>query len=296
MTVPAELRRGPPAATLQWVAEQIGPRAKVVRVRRRKHAWASAVHELTVLDRGERYHLILRRWIRTDLPPDPGVVENETAILSALAATSLPVPRLVASDTSESVVLMTRLPGSVDLAPRDPLRFVRALAATLHEIHSVSPPAAVYEYDPWLETTETPPWTRAPEQWERAIEVAYSPRPPNDALCHRDYHPGNVLWSRGTPTGVVDWSHACNGPRAADVAHCRLNLALLFGLDVANDFSESYGDAGHVARFDVEQAVSAYGIVDHLWRYHDAGRADLTREVAIARLDNFVADAVRRCG
>jgi aminoglycoside phosphotransferase (APT) family kinase protein len=268
----------------------------MVRVRRRKNAWASAVHELTVVDGSQRHHLILRRWARTDLPPDPGVVENETAVLTALASSDLPVPRLVAADTERLVVLMTRLPGRVDLEPRDLQRFVGELAAMLHEIHSVGIPARVFEYDPWLELAEPPPWTRSPDIWRRAIEIAHSPRPPSDALCHRDYHPGNVLWSRGTLTGVVDWTHACRGPRAADVAHCRLNLALLFGLDVANAFLECYGAIDHLAHFDIVDSVSAYRIVDNLWRYHDAGRADLTRSVAIRRLDAFVADAVTRSG
>ncbi len=56
-------------------------------------------------------------------------------------------------------------------------------------------------------------------------------------FCHRDYHPGNVLWSRRQVSGVVDWTHACHGAPAVDVAHCALNLAVLFGTDVAAEFA-----------------------------------------------------------
>jgi aminoglycoside phosphotransferase (APT) family kinase protein len=300
MTVPSELRRTPPRQTLEWAARQVGRHAKVVRVRRLRNAWAAAVHAIDVLDGHQRHTLVLRRWARTDLPPDEGVVENEVAVLTALAATSLSAPRLVAVDADARVtdvpaVLMTRLVGRVELAPTDTRLFVRALAATLHDIHDVdiSPPMS---YDPWLELTEPPPWTRMPDIWKRTIEIAYSPVPRRDGLCHRDYHPGNVLWSRGRVTGVVDWTHACRGPQAADVAHCRINLALLLGLEVANDFSDCYGAVDDLAHFDLEHAVSAHRLLDDLWRFHDAGRTDLTAELAVDRLDAFVADAVKRCG
>jgi aminoglycoside phosphotransferase (APT) family kinase protein len=60
------------------------------------------------------------------------------------------------------------------------------------------------------------------------------------SFVHRDFHPGNVLWSRGAPTGVVDWANACRGPWECDVAHCRDNLIGLSGQDAADSFLEAY--------------------------------------------------------
>ena len=86
--------------------------------------------------------------------------------------------------------------------------------------------------------TDPPPWTRRPDVWRRAFEIARGPVPGySPVLCHRDFHPGNVLWHAGRVTGVVDWTNTCRGPAACDVAHCRNNLALLFGLDAADDFA-----------------------------------------------------------
>jgi aminoglycoside/choline kinase family phosphotransferase len=60
------------------------------------------------------------------------------------------------------------------------------------------------------------------------------------SLHHRDYHPVNVLWQNGEVSGVVDWVNACLGPAGADVAHCRANLAQMFGVGVAEEFLQAY--------------------------------------------------------
>ena len=101
MEMPAELRRQPPRPTLDWVARSIGPAARVVGVRRLRNAWAAAVHAIDVDDGAHdaprRHELVLRRWVRTDLPPEPGVVQNEAAALALLAeVAALTTPALVA--------------------------------------------------------------------------------------------------------------------------------------------------------------------------------------------------------
>ena len=89
MGIPAELRRRPARrARCAWVAAQFGPDATVGRVRRLRNSWAAAVHAIDVAARGERHQLVLRRWARPELPPDPGAVENEARALDAIAATA----------------------------------------------------------------------------------------------------------------------------------------------------------------------------------------------------------------
>jgi aminoglycoside phosphotransferase (APT) family kinase protein len=53
---------------------------------------------------------------------------------------------------------------------------------------------------------------------------AYEP-----VTIHRDFHPGNVLWTGADISGIVDWGNACVGPAAFDLAHLRVNLASLAG-------------------------------------------------------------------
>ena len=53
-----------------------------------------------------------------------------------------------------------------------------------------------------------------------------------------------MLWSRGRLTGLVDWGFAGPGHPDADVAHCRLNLAVHFSTDVAERFRAPYEAEG----------------------------------------------------
>jgi len=304
MGIPAELRRLPPGPTLAWVAGHFGPVARVTAVRRLPNAWAAAVHAVDVDDgRGTRHDLVLRRWARTDLAPDPGVVDNEAAALTLLESVpDVCTPALVAADpggTAADVpaLVMTRLHGRDVLAPSDLDRFLDGLASALRAVHSIAvpPTSGLGEYRPWGldEPRHPPPWTSRPEVWTRAFEIVGRGVPASTpGLCHRDFHPGNVLWRYGRVTGVVDWTHACRGPAAADVAHCRANLAILFDLDTADEFARRYGRVDDLPWFDVAE-VAGWGSLES-WRWHDAGRTDVTEAVETRAKDDFLAAAVDR--
>jgi aminoglycoside phosphotransferase (APT) family kinase protein len=96
--------------------------------------------------------------------------------------------------------------------------------------------------------------------WWTAIEVFEGP-PPVVERCfiHRDYHPGNVLWSRGRVTGIVDWGHASIGSPYADVGHCRVNLAYQVGQEAAHRFLAHYQDLtgrrGYHPYWDIVAAI-----------------------------------------
>ena len=49
--------------------------------------------------------------------------------------------------------------------------------------------------------------------------------PGGEALCHGDYHPGNILLTRNGPV-VIDWMTACSGSSWADVARTSLLLTI----------------------------------------------------------------------
>ncbi len=300
--VPVELRHLPPAPTLGWVERAVGPGARVVQVRRLRNAWGSAMHEVRVEHGGTEEAFVLRRWARRDLTPDDGIVENEARALQLLERVDLETPWLVASDPDADecdapALLMTRLRGRDVLGPAHVDAWIDDLASTMHVVHAAPDPGS--ELGPFFaygdDRTKPPPWSRQPGPWERAIEIAHGPAPDAAAgFCHRDFWPGNVLWSRGKVSGVVDWTNACRGPAAVDVAHCRLNVALLFGQDAARTLAERYGPVADLAWFDVSNAVGMGNPAGALWRWHDAGRRDLTSALIIERIDTFVADAVER--
>ncbi len=76
-------------------------------------------------------------------------------------------------------------------------------------------------------------------------------------FLHRDFHPGNVLWTDGAVTGLVDWASAAIGPAAADAGHCRWNLARTLGQDAADRFLALTGLAYH-PYWDVVAALGGY--------------------------------------
>jgi aminoglycoside phosphotransferase (APT) family kinase protein len=307
MQIPAELRRPPPRPARDWVERTVGPGARVVRVRRLRNAWAAAMHAVDVDDEGgARHSLVLRRWARTDLPPDVGVVANERAALIVAAGAAVPTPDFVAADASgreagAPALLMSRLAGRDALAPRDRDQWLAGLARALHAIHDTAVPEGVLAYfRPWnLDTVTAPPrWTSVPDVWAHAIEIANQPAPAHTrVLVHRDYHPGNVLWRDHKVSGVVDWTHACRGPAAADVAHCRVNLAILFDGDTADDFARRYGELDDQPWHDIVDVVGlGNDTPPDAWRWNDAGRADITTTTVVQALDAFLARAVARLG
>ncbi len=67
----------------------------------------------------------------------------------------------------------------------------------------------------------------------RGRDPALNPRRTKDVLLHRDFHPGNVLFTGAGDTlrisGVVDWVETWWGPADLDVATASTALALLHG-------------------------------------------------------------------
>ena len=164
-----------------------------------------------------------------------------------------PAPRLVAFDdgpreTDVRALLMTRLPGRVELAPQN----ARTVAAhRWPQALPLIPRAAVCQhYAATVRTTsprarDIPRWSKQPKAWRRRARSRVGRRQPRTTprFIHRDYHPGNILWTRGRLSGVVDWINACAGPPQVDVAHCRVNLVRLHGVEVADAFLAAYASA-----------------------------------------------------
>jgi aminoglycoside phosphotransferase (APT) family kinase protein len=288
------LRRRPPAAALRWAAAPFGPGSRVVAVRPLPSAWL-ANHAVDVADAaGATHHVVLRRWARPgwdDEDPD-FTAAREAAILELLAPTPVPAPAVVAADPDAAVcdvpaLLLSRLPGRPpDL--RDPAVLVEGLAAALPPIHAVVVPATrvvpPYRrfYEP--ETLVPPAWSDRPKLWERAFAVAAGP-PPDDRACfiHRDYHPGNTLWTGGRLTGVVDWTGGSWGPPSVDLGHMRVNLTADLGLAVADRFLAAHRvltGFDHHPWWDVASAVDVAPETPPAWR----GVEDLIA-AALALLD-----------
>ena len=234
------------------------------------------------------------RWYggRTFLEAEPDAVAREVAVLTALATSAVPAPRLVAWSEDPPAVLTTLIPGGARMDLPDP----GALRDVLDEIHGLDPgPLSTWTYRGYHEGVDLrrPAWWQDADLWDRMARRSRDARPQAPAVViHRDFHPDNVLWTGSAISGVVDWGNACLGPAAFDVAHYRVNLAQLQGPDATDVLLP--GDPA----WDVEAAL---GYLD--WWDGPTGIdawagywPQLSAESARSNLERFAARAVAALG
>lgn len=224
----------------------LGGGARVSASRRLTGGIGSAVHRLTVAgDFGGRRFVVLRQYEADD----EGAVEREALALDGLATAgaAVPAPRLLGFDATgddaggHRSLLMSREPGRVHLTPRDERAWAQQMAevlARIHELDIAAPP-----YRAWDLVATRPPPTSARDRrlWRDVQRVLSEPAPAVEpTFIHRDFQHFNMLWSRERLTSIVDWTWASTGPRDVDVAHCRLNLAVLFSPSLADHFLDAY--------------------------------------------------------
>ena len=294
----------PSHATLLWAARSLGDGARVIRCRRLTGGITSAVHSLTVEDAaGSSHHLVLKQWTSEQVigAADPRI-EREAVLLRYLEGSGLPAPALVAESRPEETdgrpaLLMTKVPGTVNLTPKDPSRWLSEMAVTLTHIHCLDIHAPTSE--PWTPTPEfeIPTWSHRPGLWDQAGRVLADPPPESTTFIHGDYQHFNLLWTRGRLTGVIDWTLAGMGHPDRDVGHCRLNLAVLHSPAWAADFA---------ARYQIESGrrIERWWDIYELYQYSQHWRQFIPIQVGRrtpvdvdgmnGRVEQLLADALAR--
>ncbi|MFF0067183.1 alpha/beta fold hydrolase [Streptomyces sp. NPDC005279] len=299
-------------ATRAWVAKQLGNGRSVADVHLLSGGWSSQMRRLT-LDDGTA--LVQRTFVKPFFRHHgPGLLAREASVLALLAGQEgIPAPGFVAVDATAQhcdhpTLLMSALPGRVRVDEDDLDRRLDLLAAQLVRVHDVVPDERPRTYQAWT----SPERVRTPDGplWERAVDVIRRDPPPYEGcFLHRDFHPGNVLFTGTGPglriTGVVDWVETSWGPADLDVAHCSTALALLHG--------PAYG-LGFPERYEAHGGRDLADDPDHLyWRLLDAlhycpdaaklagpwrelGRDDLTSDVLAERLEAYVDGLLQRYG
>ncbi len=228
---------------MRWVELQLGDAATVIAWRRLTGGLSSTVHRLRVDQRGRRRSVVLRRFENVD---GAERVTQEAVALERLSGAGLPTPELLGADDGRHsggrpALLMSRVPGRIELAHSDSDRWLRQMAATAAVIHDL--PIAASAFEAWFDPDQpsVPRSATRPKLWRSAFDVL-SEQPPTvpSVFIHRDFQHFNMLWSRGRLSGVVDWIDSSSGPSEIDVGHCRLNLAVLYGSDTAEGFRRAY--------------------------------------------------------
>ena len=248
-------------ATLTWVQNEVGTGTEIKAVKRIAGATSSTLYFIQTERHQHKINFVLRYYTNTEwLAEEPDLVGHEIASLEKVTRAGIKAPQLVASDCAGEhtngvpAILMTALPGQVDLLPENLDKWLYQLAEALLPIHALDSDDFPWFYKSYNDVLllAVPAWSHFPELWERAIAIVNDITP--DApkrFIHRDYHPNNVLWHDGDLSGIVDWPVACQGPAAFDVAWCRRNLIHLHGIAAADQFLVNYCTlAGSTFQYD----------------------------------------------
>ena len=134
-------------------------------------------------------------------------------------------------------VLMTELPGE----PRTDASSIGPAVTALARLHESIPDERLPDlYPPWadLDHATVPSWATRPDCWHDLLRlISDGPQAEPNVFIHRDAQPANLLWVDDALTGIVDWTFACRGPASADLAHLRVNVVLVDGLEPASRIS-----------------------------------------------------------
>lgn len=147
---------------------------------------------------------------------------RQAQVLAALAGSPVPVPRLIAVDDSEPAwFAMSWASGEavepvldgVTLAPGLARSRMLVAAQVLADLHGVSPtslnsPAVTLsdELAKWATVLRAGPAEFIPRGDELADHLAATVPPPEpNGLVHGDFRLGNLLFTGGEPSALVDW-------------------------------------------------------------------------------------------
>lgn len=167
----------------------------------------------------------------------PHWVEQEARVARVIAAAGIPTPgagEIVEVDGRRGIVY-ERVTGvsMLDDMRRRPwllLRHARDLAALQAQFHRLTIPDLHGYRDGLVTSIQHAPHLSAAQR-DRTLTVLET-LPDGTALCHGDFHPGNVLITGRGPV-VIDWMTACLGSPWADVA--RTSMILTIGVKAAGD-------------------------------------------------------------
>ncbi|WP_342514119.1 aminoglycoside phosphotransferase family protein [Sporosarcina sp. FSL K6-1522] len=281
----------------RWVEEELG--TAVVSMRQLPGSTSSTLYEMTTI----KGVVVLRQLDNQEwLLEEPDVVRHEAMSLQKASTGRLLAPSLIAFDETGEIsglpsILMTKVEGSVELQPADFEKWVEGLATALIGIHGLAVAHFPWQYASYTsrDEVEVPKWTKKQAVWQAAFDQLQSPVPDfKETFIHRDFHPANILWLNGEVSGIVDWPNACLGPAGIDIGHCRVNLALLYGVEVADLFLRAYKKAAgtsfpYDSYWDI---VSAFDFLDGPPTVYPGwasfGVTDLTDAMMEERLDAFV--------
>lgn len=277
---------------IRWAERTLGRAARVagwdaLKLKETQKTWLLRVDDGSVASRA-----ILKT---SPLGWYAGVIA-EAAALTFAEEQELPAPRLLGVDldgqTGVLAVLSTVLPGTSDLpatVPRHRLRALGAAAARLHAIRvsprpGLSHHARPVAYDPYIDERRegSAPTTALLDRAAHLVSEVAVPST-DTVLVHGDYHLANTMWVDDTFIGYIDWDTAGVGQPGVDLGWSRLDAALHYSPQAADEILRGWIDA-----FGSEPHLLAYwDAVAALQTFADIGKFTRSR-------DDFLRSALQR--
>lgn len=238
--------------------ERLTPGGRLVRTRRLRGGVGARMDVLDIERAdGSRLKVSLRRFTRPRNISQPERVALEYRKLQFVASTDIPAPRPLLLDTDGELfgvpaIVLEYVPGAPLYLPRDAGSWTEQLAQMLLRVHAVTP--RTHDLS-WLHVQlrdgihqtidDDEPRVQKHSALAREVHAALAQDIDRiewlDAtFVHDDFWPGNTIWYRGRLTAVIDWTHGEVGDPRSDVAQCRLDLALINGVEVAERFVAAY--------------------------------------------------------
>jgi len=220
---------------------------------------------------------------------------------------TMPVPEPIAADLESTwfgrpAIVMSRLTGRPDVAPKDVDSWIGSLARALAELHETALDGAEGALTrPPLAETWRPPAGQHDSLISRAVNAVTAHLPSltsEHVFTHGDFNPSNVLWHRGRISGVVDWSAARLDARWSELAYCRDSVCLLLGPDIADRLADAYSDivgyaSDELAVYDLMSVSSRHYLAESLEADGQLGHVP-DYEVSLAHLDEQLRRALKR--
>ncbi len=296
--------------------QELEPGGTLIR-KRRLRGGVGARMDVLEIERvdGTRVKATLRRFTRDNRASQPQHVQHEYKVLLLLKQANITAPRPLLLDARSDLfgvpaIALTYLPGAPLYHARSIASWVEQLATALLQIHAVTP--ALFDLS-WLsvqlrdgvlrEIEERRQHTRDRGTLARIVHavllneidrIEWS----QGTLVHDDYWPGNTIWRSGRLVGVVDWTHAEVGDPRTDVSQCRIDIALIVGLDAADAFLRAYQALARtqlrdIWYFDLLRGLRAL-LSYRFWLagYHDAGLDYITAPFFRQRIRLFLRRAL----
>jgi aminoglycoside phosphotransferase (APT) family kinase protein len=234
------------------------------------------------------------------LMTDPAGTEFQVLEMVRRGGIKAPVPIWVSQD----LLLMEFLPGKATARAANPVDYAMRMADALAGIHRLD--ASEFGFLISTKTEWSPPAVPEAEDgipWGEIVSALSNlPQPPwgRVVVRHGDFWPGNLLWTEGQLTGIVDWENALLGPAAADIAITRLDILWAFGPEAMEAFTiqmlaATPLKASHLVYWDLRACLRPmFNLPEWAAPYAALDRPDITYEHLKTVLIGFAEDALLR--